>query len=751
LALGATILVVAAIARANNPAEVFELPTLEVIGTTPLPGLGTALKDVPANVQTFSARDLTRQRPLDLTQFLDRNANSVGVGSPQGSPFQQDLSFRGFSASPLLGTPQGISVFQDGVRVNEAFGDVVNWDLLPRSAISSVQLIPGSNPVFGLNTIGGALAIYTKSGAQYPGAAIEVSAGSFRRKTAQFEYGGKAGRMDYFATGNYSDDGGWADHNPGRVKQFFGKIGYQDDVSDLDLSVTLADNTLQGTQTLPLSFLDAPRQAYTYPDTNRNRLAFFAAKGSRFLGENVLLGGNAYYRRYRNDNTSSNVNDRFGELDPETGLAQTNEATNDHSTTDQRSWGIGLQLTVLGELAGRKNQFIVGVGGDFGDTSFGQRSQPAMFTVERNTVAAGEFLPITDVDATNAYLGTFFADTFSLDDRWTLSLSGRYNRARVRIVDRSGQDSELDGSHTFARLNSAVGVNFHPSSALTAYAAYNEGMRAPSPIELTCSDANAPCKLPNVFVADPPLRKVVSRTAEAGARGTLASETRWSGAIYRTDIDDDIQFIASGAGASNSGFFQNVGKTRRDGIEVAGSTRIGNLELALHYSHIAATFRSSFLAASPNNSSADDAGAIVVRPGDRIPGIPRDSVKVRADMDVSPLSIGGSLAYNSGQYAHGDENNRDVNGRVPGYTVVDFDARLRIDPRLQVFAQVSNVFDRRYQNFAILGSNVFNGPNRSFGPALGVPPDATQFRGVGAPRGVWFGIRYALDNTGHDN
>src|SRR5207244_12653910 len=162
-------------------------PTVTVIGTTPLPGLGTPAKDVPANVQVFGARDLARQRPLDLTDFLDRNANSVGTGSGQGNAYQRDLSFRGFVASPLLGTPQGVSVFQDGVRINEAFGDVVNWDLLPPSAIESLQLIPGSNPVFGLNTLGGALAVYTKSGTRDPGVSIAADAGSFGRRTAEFE------------------------------------------------------------------------------------------------------------------------------------------------------------------------------------------------------------------------------------------------------------------------------------------------------------------------------------------------------------------------------------------------------------------------------------------------------------------------------------------------------------------------------------------------------------------------------------
>jgi outer membrane receptor protein involved in Fe transport len=270
-------------------------------------------------------------------------------------------------------------------------------------------------------------------------------------------------------------------------------------------------------------------------------------------------------------------------------------------------------------------------------------------------------------------------------------------------------------------------------------------MRAPSPIELTCADANAPCKLPNVFLSDPPLQKVVSHTVEAGARGRFGAGTTWSAAAYRTDLDDDIQFITTGQGAVSSGFFQNVGKTRRDGVELGANARFGDLALNLRYSHIDATFRSTFLAASPNNSSADASGAIVVHPGDRIPGIPADSFKVRADLDLpSGWSVGASVVWASSQYAHGDENNRDTHGRVPGYAVVDLDARWRVARDWEVFATVTNLFDRRYENFAILGANVFTGPDRTFGPALGLEPISEQFRSVGTPRGAWLGVRYAF-------
>ena len=732
-------------AWAQNPAEVFELPAVSVIGTTPLPGLGTAARDVPANVQIFGSREIGQQRPLDLTQFLDRNANSVGTGSAQGNAYQRDLSFRGFAASPLLGTPQGISVFQDGVRINEAFGDVVNWDLLPPEAISSVQLIPGSNPLFGLNTLGGALAIYTKSGAQYPGGSVELSTGSFRRRTALLQYGGARDRLDYFLAGDVSSDDGWAEHNPSRVKRMFGKVGYQDDRSDLDVSLTLADNTLQGTQTLPQSWLDTPREAYTFPDTNENRLAFLAAKGSRFLSDSALLGGNLYLRRYRNANLSSNVNAGFGVPDPSTGIPDDTEATNDRSVTAQRSWGMGVQLTLLGDVAGRRNQLILGASGDFGDTGFAQQSQPAQFGAAREAVATGAFVPETDVDTRNRYLGLFVADTLWLDQRWTLTLAGRYNQARIDVHDRSGEDPGLDSASTFARFNPALGINFNPFPALTTYAAYSEGMRAPSPVELTCADAQAPCRLPNVFLSDPPLRKVVSKTIEAGARGRYGPDIDGSAAVYRTDLDDDIAFITAGQGAVSTGFFQNIGKTRREGIELGANVRLSALSLNLRYSRTKATFRSTFLAASPNNSTADASGAITVHPGDRVPGIPADSFKLRADLDLDRgWSVGASLVVASSQYAHGDENNQDRNGRVPGYAVLDVDARWRFARDWEIFAAVGNVFDRRYQNFAILGANAFNGPDRTFGPALGLAPTPEQFRAVGAPRGAWIGVRYAF-------
>jgi outer membrane receptor protein involved in Fe transport len=292
-------------------------------------------------------------------------------------------------------------------------------------------------------------------------------------------------------------------------------------------------------------------------------------------------------------------------------------------------------------------------------------------------------------------------------------------------------------------------VNFNPTPRLTAYASYNEGARAPTAVELTCADPDAPCKLPNDFLADPPLDKVVSKTAEIGARGLAGTIWHWSAAAYRTRLENDIEFISAGAGATNAGFFANVGTTRRQGVELALEARTEPVSWAVRYTFLDATFRSPFLESSPANSSADDEGVIAVEPGKRIPANPRHILKVRADWAVAPkLFVGANVVTSAGSFARGDENNQDVNGPLPGYTLVNLDGRYLVSSNFEVYARVNNVLDRRYYNFGVVGENFFTGPGRTFGPAAGVDPQPEQFRGPGAPRGAWLGVRYSFGGRG---
>jgi outer membrane receptor protein involved in Fe transport len=719
--------------------QVRVLPQVEVVGTTPLPGIGTPLRDVPANVQSFGGREFGKQRQGNLSEFLGSNPTSVSVNAAQGNPYQADISFRGFTASPLVGVPQGLSVFQDGVRINELFGDVVNWDLLPQSAIAGLQLIPGSNPLFGLNTLGGALSIYTKNGRDYPGGAVELSGGSFGRKTLQFEQGGASGPWDYFATANLSKDRGWAQHNPSRIEQFFGKVGYLTQDDQFDVSLTVANNRLEGTQTLPPSFFDDRTQAYTYPDLNRNQLAMLAVKGSHNLSSEMVLGGNLYLRRFRNHNVSSNVNDNFGEVDPGTGAVDNVQALNDRSSIDQTSHGLSAQLTMTTPLAGHKNQFVVGLSVDAGRARFTQDSQPADFDASRGTVPTGDFAPETDARTRTSNSAIYAMNTFAIDERWTLTASGRFNDARISIRDQSGTNPDLDGDHRFRRFNPAIGLTFNPVPGTTAYVSYNEGVRAPTAAELTCADPAAPCKLPNAFLADPPLKKVVAKTVEVGARGKSGGSS-WSAAIYRTELSDDIQFVSSGGGAINAGYFKNVGKTQRQGIELTAATKWGSLGFTARYSLIDATFKTGFVENSPANSAADANGDITIAPGSKIPGIARQSLRIRVDWQASDaVSVGANLVASGGSRLRGDESNQDVNGQVPGYAVLNLDARWKLGKNLELFGRVDNVFNRKYANFGVLGSNAFANPTKTFDPANAV---AEPFYGLGAPRGAWLGLRY---------
>ncbi|QQC65619.1 TonB-dependent receptor [Paraburkholderia ginsengisoli] len=717
------------------------LAPIVIVGTTPLLGIGTPLTQVPANVQTVHSDDLLRQRRTTLTEFMARNLPSVDVADAQGNPYQMNLTYRGFTASPLLGTPQGLSVFVDGVRVNEPFGDVVNWDLIPQQAIDTMQLIPGSNPTYGFNTLGGALSITTKNGKDNPVGEAEVALGSWGRKSAQIEQGGTIGQnLDYYFTANAVNDNGWAEQNESRVRQAFGKLRYTDANTTLSLSAGGADNDLHGTQTIPRSFLNNFKQPYTFPDQNQNTVGYVTLSGDHYFNDHVELSGNAYYRHFLNTNISSNVNDDYGTVDDD-GNVDTLQATNEKSTVSTDSYGASLQLTLLGKLGGMENQFIAGMAVDVANSRFTQSSQDAAFTDSRATIGIGDFDPQTNAKTHNTNYGIYLSDTLSLTPHWSVTLAGRYNWADATIGDSSGVQPALDGHHTFSRFNPAFGINWNPTPALTAYASYNEGMRSPTAIELACADPAAPCSLPNEFISDPSLQPVISKTFEIGARGKLGTSTTWSAAAYHTTLDNDIEFISSNGAGSSQGFFQNVGRTRRQGFELSGHSKFGPVGVTASYSYVDATYQSTWTESSPSNSSADADGNITVKPGNHIPGIPASTVKLRLDYAATAKwNLGTNLTWRGSVYAQGDENNQDENGKISGYLLIDLDTTYQVTKQLQVFASVTNLLDKRYASFGALGQNFFNGPNHTFD---GANPVNEQFVGPGAPRGFWVGLRYA--------
>jgi outer membrane receptor protein involved in Fe transport len=763
----------------NNPAAASELPQITVIGNTPLGGLGLPMNQIPSNVQTADSKDMQRQQTLDLADYLNNNFSGVNVSESADNPFQLDINYHGFTASPLLGTPEGLSVYVDGVRVNESFGDTVNWDLIPQSAISTVTLMSGSNPVFGLNTLGGALSVKTKSGHDNPGTAIEAYGGSFGRRAFEGETGGEFGNFDYFLTGNYFDETGWRDNSPTRVYQGFGKVGWQNDKTDIDLSYTYADTSLYGNGATPTSMLDFRREASYTPDFTANLLSFVNLTGTQFLTEKLLLSGNVYYRHLATGAINGNINDSYLDGDyagppidctasPANRAALTYCAPGQNATSRllQRTKGFGLQLTDSQDVLGWTNQAILGMDFDNSDDTFSQAYQFGQLTPDRLLIY--EETPFNDetvisLTGSNKIYGAYLTDTLSPSKLLHFTLSARYNRNTETLNGYSidtdigdigagfDQPSPLMGDHTFSRVNPAFGFTVTPTDSLTFYADYNEASRAPTVIELGCANPAAPCGLPNDFASDPDLRQVVARTVELGIRGNLPDQRLvWSADVFHTVNSNDIQFVAT---AANAGYFDNVGNTRRQGLDLSLGGKEGRLNWHLTYSFVDATYQSDFAVNSESNSTADADGNISVRPGDRIPLIPKHTGRLVLDYEFNPAwDIGGNVIAASGSYLHGDENNANrtggTNGEgayvagsgwIPGYTVVNLQGTYHVTKRAEIFARLTNVLDKEYSTAGFLTSSSFN-PNGSF---IANPNNWPNENAVSpaAPRAIWVGMR----------
>ncbi len=724
-----------------------EIPTVEVVAPGPLPGFGVNQNQVPANVQTIDAKQVGKSHPMDSSEALERNLGSVNINDTQGGPLQADVNFRGFTASPILGTPQGISVFVDGVRVNEAFGDTVNWDLIPPTAIARITVIPGSNPVFGLNTLGGALAVSTKSGFEFPGTDASLEYGSWDRRTAEISSGGHGEEAEYFVAGRATNDNGWANHNPSRLRQVLSKLGYQAEDTDIDGSLTYADNYAEGNQTIPLSFLANPRQIYSFPDWQYNKLWFANVQASHALTAQQVLSADIYFRSVRSSIFNNNVNNNY---DPSLPLAPGNfPANNITNGIDQDRAGLSLQYNGISDLFGYRNNVTIGAAVDRGRIDFAQLNQDATVAPDRSTFSSQPVRQQVNLHSTDDSVGLYGTDLFEISKSLSVTLAGRFNRAILHLRDQLG--TNLNGDHGFGRFNPAAGINFTPVSSVTTYVSYNEGMRVPTPVELTCADPSAPCSLPNAFTADPALKPVISKTWELGARGSLGKDLSWSSAVYRSTLDDDIQFISSGGGGTSSGYFQNVGQTRRQGLELGLSGALRPINWRINYSTIQASYRTPLTLNSPNNSAAQPLSCptcteIRVQPGNRIPGIPLHVAKL--DLEYAPSTRWGAglnVIAQSSTFPRGDENNQDVHGPVPGFAVLNLNGRVKLTQRLELFARVDNLFDRLYSSYGVLSANAFHLPGHAFDPN---PASWTreQFRSIGPGRGAWVGLSYHLPN-----
>ena len=768
------------------------LPTIEVVGVLPGSTGGIDREKVPSNVQTIGAADLDHAKTPTLLDGMVQALPGVSLSDHSGNAFQRNLDYRGFSASPVPGSVQGLAVYQNGTRINEAFGDVVNWDLIPERAINRITLMP-NNPLFGLNAIGGALSIDMKNGFNYQGTEVELMGGSFGRLSGGAQSGWTNGAFSTYIALDAAKDNGWRDYSSSStLRRVYADIGARGDQTEFHVSFTGADNKLGSVAGTPIDMLNQRwSSVYTWPQSTHLQLAMLQANAKWTPTDVWTLEANAYVRSYRASHIDGNGTDAFacdpgggfpGEFCLEDGngdevqLNRNGPTANtlagdlalgeiDRNSVKSTSYGGSVQATSTTQLFGHDNHFVVGTSLDHGRSQFQATSE--LGTVDLNTLfvtGTGVFLdqpqaditPV-DVNARNTYVGVYATSTFDITSQLSFTAGGRFNYAQVDLQDNTGLNAALTSDNNFQRFNPVVGLTYKVTPNLTAYVGYSEANRAPTPLELGCSDPNTPCQIDNFLIADPPLKQVVSHTIEGGLRGELSGgktaydavplyrkapvksvvedgwRLRWGIGLFRTENTDDIINVASLA-RPTFGYFKNAGTTLRQGVEAKVDLSWNRWTAYANYTFVDATFQSTFDVNDPFQGIP-----VTVVPGNRIPAIPAHRLKLGAEYAITDAwKLGGDFNYVGSQYLLRDETN--VYPIVPAYWVVNLHTSYQVTKNVELFGMVQNLFNRHYYSAGtVFDPGGFNnstpGNNNLF--ALNDPRSMLP----GAPLAIYAGIK----------
>lgn len=696
---------------------------VRVVGLSPL-ALDLLSDQGPMHVQRFDSEDLEKSSRYSVAQYLDQRAMGITVNDAQNNPLQPDVRFRGYAASPLLGSSQGVVVYFNGVRVNESFGDTVNWDLLPQSTVSEMAIVAGPNPVFGQNALGGAIVMAGKNGFNFGGGRISAGVGSYGARSIVTEYGSKSdGWGVYLNLEGYEEDG-WRDFSPTESQNAYVALSRHYDSTHWDLYLHQSQSELKGNGAVPIGLLKQDREAvFTHPDLTENDMSMVNLVMNHWFDSDARLSGNLFFRQIRNDAFNGDGSDK-DECEPpnddflceeeEEGGEQAEDqngnpvssefnAINNISQRDQNTWGASLtfyKTALLGEV---RNHWTLGVDYLAGTTDFDSSVEFAQLKDNRSTTRSGLYdeegytALRSDIDMAAIY----FSNTIVPAEDLVLQLSMRFNSVDVAGKDQSGERPELTASHRYSQLNGGIGLAWRVSDQTQLYGGLYQSSRAPTPVELACSHPEAPCNLPNTFLADPPLDDVVSQSVELGLRTQFAQQWHWDIALFHTVNKDDIHFQTTGGVSSNQGFFTNIGDTLHRGVETQLSAEFESLDISLGYTYLDATYEDDYISFSPNNPAADEA-QLEVKSGSRIPAIAQHTIKLAADYSWSErIQSGVEVNASSGVYFRGDEAN--VDDKTDDYAVANGYIRYQLASHWTLSLQVSNLLDEEYERFGLYG------------------------------------------------
>ncbi|HEX6018743.1 MAG TPA: TonB-dependent receptor [Burkholderiaceae bacterium] len=719
---------------------------VEVIGTSPLPGLGVDRDLLPYGTLTVRRPAIDAAQTANTTDLLARRLPGMKVNDIQGSPYQGDLTYRGYRASGLLGAPQGLSVYLDGVRINEPFGDVVLWDLVPEFSLQSISVVPGANPAFGLNTLGGAIVLTTADGRSAPGARVELGGGSFGRKRLDASYGhsdATSGWHQYTAASAF-DERGWRDESPGNLGNVLARIGRSEGASAWDVSLLAARSTLIGNGLVPQFTFDDEgnrtpdlaenryQAVYTHPDRTRNELGQLAFNWSRQIDDASRLQALAYVRSTRRDTTNGDVADEPGEI-----------ASLNTTQTKQTAYGVAVSLA----RHSGDHRWQMGASVDANRVKYRQSEQEGEFDASRGVLPEPGAEPALSaaVDGDAVSLGLYATDTWRVAGRTHVTGTVRANRSRVgnqltSLDDNTGAlDVQPRETFTYTSLNPALGVTQGLGHEASVFANLARNTRVPTAMELGCANPNEPCRLPAGLQSDPYLDQVRSTSFELGARWRPAAGHRLELTLYRTDNRDDIVF-GSASTTGQLGYFQNFPKTRHQGGDLSWQGTLGALSLDASASVLKATYEADGTLRMGERN-------VIVAPGTRIAGVPKNMLKIAADWRFAAgWSVGADVQRTGRRVVQGNEDGLIEDGgtervdfTLPGYTETNLRLSWRPAPMIELLARVNNVFDKRYASYGAIAETVFDAQ----GNYTGTEADAL-FVAPGTPRNWWIDLRLSF-------
>jgi iron complex outermembrane receptor protein len=642
-----------------------------------LPTVREVARGLAGRTATLDATALDARGVRSLADALEQ-LPGVTTADELGATGQLDVSLRGFQVSPVIGVPQGVTVYVDGVRANEPDAHEVNFDLLPLEDVERVDVVYGPSVLLGRNALGAAVSLVTRRGTNPPSREIEASAGSFGRYEVKAHAGARSGAWDYYVGARYEREDGWRQDTPSRIGTLFGKVGLLNGVWDATLSYSGADNRIFQAGSLPESVATvAPQVNFTPGDYFAPRAHLVILNAQRLVGP-TQLAVNAFGRSLSSEQFNVNF-----------------VGSNSRQRTRVGIGGAAVQLSGTVRPGGRELDWVAGADADY------QHTAVRIFAVPR-TGAPDSLTESVRTDQVD--VGAFAGAGLRLGRSVTTTLAARYDWIRLPFEDLV--DARHNGLNHYRRLSPRAALTWSGRRGHELFASLSRGFRAPAVVEIGCADPAAACPLPFALGPDPALRPVVATTSELGWRfrrasggGALAASAN----LYRSDVRDDIFFIASSV---TGGYFQNIGATRRAGVELALQwTAPRDVRLYANYGYTVATYRTTAVLATTRDTAGE-----TVRPGDVLPLVPDHRVNAGISVPVitRPGCCGPAIRaaldarYVGRQWLRGDEAN--ATRRLSDYAVAD--ASLTVTWReLELRCMVRNVLDRRYVNFGAFAAN----------------------------------------------